>query len=237
MEKEELVKLENVTKIYDNYTIALKNINLSVRRRQFISIMGPSGSGKTTLLNLMGCLDKPTYGKVFIENVEVSRLNDKELTKFRRDKIGFIFQQYNLVQTLTVLENVELPMVFKGIDRKKREKRSKYLLKLVGLENKSNRKPNELSGGEQQRVAIARALANNPKLLLCDEPTGNLDINTGKKIMNLIKNLNKMEKITVILVTHNPIMAKYADKIIYMVDGKLYSSFYDSHKFSYNFSI
>ncbi len=221
MEEKEVIKLENVTKIYENKVVALRNVNLNVKSGEFVAVMGPSGSGKTTLLNLIGCLDKPTFGRIFIDGYETTKLNDKELTEFRRDKIGFVFQQYNLIQTLTALENVELPMIFKGLNAKEREKRAKYLLKLVGLEDKINRRPNELSGGEQQRVAIARALANKPEILLCDEPTGNLDLKTGKKIMNIIKNLNKKDGITVVLVTHNPIMADYADRVFHIIDGKI----------------
>jgi len=185
--------------------------------------MGPSGSGKSTLLNLIGCLDKPSEGEVLINGVDTSSLNDSKLTELRRDTIGFIFQTYNLIPTLTALENVELPMIFKRLSRKEREERAKELLRSVGLEKEMNRKPNEMSGGQQQRVAIARALANNPKILLCDEPTGNLDTKSGEQVMEIIRHQNEELGVTVILVTHNPLLAKYGDKVIRLRDGKIES--------------
>ncbi len=219
-----IVELVNVHKVYrigEHDVHALRGINLRVEKGEFVAIMGPSGSGKSTLLYLIGCLDKPTSGAVIINGVETSKLSDKELTEIRRNTIGFIFQHYYLIPTLTALENVELPMVFKGVPREERRKRALNLLEMVGLRGKENRKPNELSGGEQQRVAIARALANDPTILLCDEPTGNLDTKTGKQVMDIIKGQNVEREVTVILVTHDPSLSSYADRVIKIKDGRI----------------
>ncbi|MBO8179603.1 MAG: ABC transporter ATP-binding protein [Archaeoglobus sp.] len=221
-----VVELRNVYKIYrtEYYEVrALDGISMDVEDGEFVVIMGPSGSGKSTLLNLIGCLDKPSEGEVLINGVETSNLNDNQLTELRRDTIGFIFQTYNLILTLTALENVELPMIFRGLGREEREERAKELLRSVGLEKEMNRKPNEMSGGQQQRVAIARALANNPKILLCDEPTGNLDTKSGEQVMEIIRHQNEELGVTVILVTHDPSLAKYADRVIRLRDGKIES--------------
>ena len=217
-----MIRLENVTKVYRSgmyEVVALNRVSMHVDAGEFIAIMGPSGSGKSTLLNLIGCLDKPTEGKVIINGIDTSKLSDKELTELRRDTIGFIFQQYNLIPTLTALENVELPMVFKRIPKPKRRKRAEELLVTVGLKNEMHRKPSELSGGQQQKVAIARALANNPSILLCDEPTGNLDTVSGRTVMETIKWLNEEEGVTVVLVTHDPSVAEFAEKIFRISDG------------------
>ncbi len=217
-----MIELIDVTKVYrvgTHEVFALKNVNLRIEKGEFVAVMGPSGSGKSTLLYLIGCLDKPTSGRVLIDGLDTSKLSDRELTELRREKIGFIFQQYYLIPTLTALENVELPMVFKGIPRAERERRAEELLSIVGLWEKKDRKPNELSGGEQQRVAIARALANEPSILLCDEPTGNLDSKSGEVVMETIKRLNEDKGVTVVLVTHNPIVANYAHRIIKIRDG------------------
>jgi len=219
-----MIELINVTKVYKTgrfEVIALNNVSMKIEDGEFIAIMGPSGSGKTTLLNLIGCLDKPTKGKIMIDGIDTSQLADKQLTELRRDKIGFIFQQYYLIPTLTALENVELPMIFKGIPRSERIRRAKELLSLVGLEREMNRMPNELSGGQQQRVAIARALANDPSILLCDEPTGNLDRKSGKVVMDLIKKLNEERGVTVVLVTHDADVARYAERVVKIVDGRI----------------
>lgn len=219
-----MIELVNVTKVYKTgrfEVIALNNVSMKIEDGEFIAIMGPSGSGKTTLLNLIGCLDKPTKGKIIIDGIDTSQLTDKQLTELRRDKIGFIFQQYYLIPTLTALENVELPMIFKGIPRSERIRRAKELLSLVGLGREMNRMPNELSGGQQQRVAIARALANNPSILLCDEPTGNLDRKSGKVVMDLIKKLNEERGVTVVLVTHDAEVARYAERVVRIVDGRI----------------
>jgi len=221
-----MIELINVYKIYKvgAYEVpALKGINLRIEKGEFVAIMGPSGSGKSTLLYLVGCLDKPTKGSVIIDGQNTSTLNEKQLTELRRDKIGFIFQQYYLIPTLTALENVELPMVFKGVPKAKRVKKTKELLEMVGLGDKVDRKPNELSGGEQQRVAIARALANEPSILLCDEPTGNLDTRSGRMVMDIIKRLNVESGVTVVLVTHDPSLKVYADRVINIRDGEIYA--------------
>lgn len=222
--KDYVIELHDVRKIYQvgaTQVFALNGVTMRVERGEFIAIMGPSGSGKSTLLNMIGCLDKPTSGRVIINGVDTSHLSDKELTTLRRDTIGFIFQQYNLIPTLTAFENVELPMIFKNVPRAEREKRAKKLLALVGLEKEIHRKPKELSGGQQQRVAIARALANNPSILLCDEPTGNLDTKSGKAVMDIIKNLNAEKEVTVVLVTHDPSIAEYANRVVRIRDGML----------------
>jgi len=217
---EEAIRLENVYKIYrigKQEVKALNGISFSIKKGDFISIMGPSGSGKSTLLNLIGCLDKPTEGEIFIDGVNIFSLNDDELTIIRRDRIGFIFQKFNLIPTLTALENVELPMIFNG--GRKREKAIK-LLEMVGIGDKINSKPAELSGGQQQRVAIARALANNPSIILADEPTGNLDSRTGSEIMNILEDLNKRGR-TIVMVTQETSIAEYSEKIIKIRDGRI----------------
>ncbi|MGQ4832379.1 MAG: ABC transporter ATP-binding protein [Candidatus Asgardarchaeia archaeon] len=224
MENLEAVKTENLVKIYRLGQVeihALRGVNLSCRRGEMVAVVGPSGSGKTTLLNLIGTLDKPTNGKVFIDGLEVTKLPEKELTKLRRTKIGFVFQFFNLIPVLTAFENVELPMLIAGVPKEEREKRAKELLELVGLLDRMNHKPDELSGGEQQRVAIARALANRPSLLLADEPTGDLDSETGIKVVNLMKDMTKRENATTIMVTHDLEIAKIADRILKMRDGKI----------------
>ncbi len=219
-----IVELEDVYKIYrtEFYEVpALNGISFGVEEGEFVAIMGPSGSGKSTLLHVVGCLDKPSRGSVRIRGVETINLNDSQLTELRRDTIGFIFQTYNLIPTLTALENVELPMIFKGVGRSERERKAVELLELVGIGELRDRKPNEMSGGQQQRVAIARALANDPPLLLCDEPTGNLDTKSGKQVMDLIKQQNEERGVTVILVTHDPALSEYADRVIRLRDGKI----------------
>ncbi len=219
-----MIKLLNVHKVYKTqfYEVhALNGVTMEIKRGEFVAIMGPSGSGKSTLLHLIGCLDRPSKGEVVINGVETSKLNDNELTRLRRDTIGFIFQQYNLVPTLTALENVELPMIFKGISKEERQRKAFELLKQVGIEEIASRKPNEISGGQQQRVAIARAMANDPKILLCDEPTGNLDSKTGRQVMEIVKRMNKEKDVTVVLVTHDLSLADYADRIVRIRDGRI----------------
>ena len=224
MSAEEIVRLEGVTKVYHMGKVevqALRGVNLSVKRGEFIAILGPSGSGKSTLLNMMGCLDKPTSGKVFIEGTDTSRLNDNELAALRREKIGFVFQQFNLIHTLNALENVALPMLFAGVRRTERMKRASELLQKVGLSHRVYHKPMELSGGEQQRVAIARALANNPEIIVADEPTGNVDTDAGNVIMGIFERLNSEERRTIILVTHDFDIAARAHRKLRMTDGAL----------------
>ena len=223
MPSEEIVRLESVTKVYRMGKVevqALRGVNLSVKRGEFIAILGPSGSGKSTLLNMIGCLDKPTSGKVFIDGKDTSRLNENELAALRREKIGFVFQQFNLIHTLNALENVALPMLFAGIRRAERMKRARELLEKVGLSHRINHKPMELSGGEQQRVAIARALANNPEIIVADEPTGNVDTDAGNAIMEIFEQLNE-ERRTIILVTHDFDIAAHAHRKLRMKDGTL----------------
>jgi len=197
---------------------ALRGVNLKVEEGEFLSILGPSGSGKSTLLNLIGALDKPTSGKLLIENVDISTLNDGELADLRR-KIGFVFQFFNLIPRFTARQNVELPMAIAGLSGEERRKRAEELLETVGLKGRMNHKPTELSGGEQQRVAIARALANNPRFLLMDEPTGNIDSKNAYEIIQLIKRLNKEKGVTTIMVTHDQRLAAEAKRTVHMLDG------------------
>jgi putative ABC transport system ATP-binding protein len=199
---------------------ALRGVNLKVESGDFLAILGPSGSGKSTLLNLIGALDKPTEGKMLIEDVDVSTLNDGQLANLRR-RIGFVFQFFNLIPRFTARENVELPMAIAGLSKADRRKRAEDLLETVGLKERINHKPAELSGGEQQRVAIARALANNPKFLVMDEPTGNIDSKTANEIICLIKRLNEDKAVTIIMVTHDQHLAGQSKRIVQMVDGSI----------------
>jgi putative ABC transport system ATP-binding protein len=221
---ENVIELKNIEKEYDLGPVKLKvlnGINLNIKKSEMVSIMGPSGSGKSTMLHMLGCLDRPTKGKVIIDGVDVSKLNDDELAKIRRERIGFIFQFFYLIPSLTALKNVELPMTFVNGSAKERERKAKELLKMVGLEDRMGHKPSQLSGGESQRVAIARALANDPQIILADEPTGNLDSKSGKEVMEILKNLNKQRKVTLIIVTHDPFIARITEKIINLKDGKI----------------
>jgi len=197
---------------------ALRGVNLKVENGDFLAVLGPSGSGKSTLLNLIGALDKPTSGKMLIEGVDISTLNDNRLADLRR-RIGFVFQFFNLIPRFTARENVELSMSIAGIGSTERRKHAEDLLETVGLKERINHKPNELSGGEQQRVAIARALANNPHFLLMDEPTGNIDSKTANEILGLIKRLNEEKGVTIIMVTHDQGLAKQSKRIVQMLDG------------------
>ncbi|MEM5872388.1 MAG: ABC transporter ATP-binding protein [Candidatus Aenigmatarchaeota archaeon] len=217
-----IIELRNVSKEYgkgEAKVRAVCDVNLKIRKGENIAIMGPSGSGKSTLLHLIGCLDKPTRGKIFIDGKDVSNLNENELARIRREKIGFIFQFFNLIPTFTALGNVELPMIFSK--RPDRKERAKELLRLVGLEHRLYHYPSQLSGGETQRVAIARALANEPQIILADEPTGNLDSKSGKEIMELLVKLNKEKGVTLLVITHDISIAKYAEKIIRIKDGRI----------------
>jgi len=197
---------------------ALRGVNLRVENGDFLAILGPSGSGKSTLLNLIGALDKPTEGNMLIEGVDISTLNDNQLADLRR-RIGFVFQFFNLIPRLTALENVELSMSIADVNRADRRKQAENLLQTVGLKERMNHKPTELSGGEQQRVAIARALANNPKFLLMDEPTGNIDSKTANELMDLIKKLDEDKSVTTIMVTHDQHLASEAKRTLQMFDG------------------
>ena len=197
----------------------LKGIDLKVEPGEFMAIMGPSGSGKSTLLNMIGALDRPTSGKVYINGTDLSQLNDNQIADVRNTEIGFIFQFFNLIPRMDAQSNIELPMAIKGVSRTQRNKRAMDLLNLVGLRDRSHHKPSQLSGGEQQRVAIARALANEPNLILADELTGNLDSQTGAEIMLLLKQLNKEEGKTFILITHDPQVAQNTDRLVSFKDG------------------
>ena len=199
----------------------LKGVDIQVDPGEFIAIMGPSGSGKSTLLNMLGALDKPTSGKVYIRGVDISTLNDNQLADLRNREIGFIFQFFNLIPRMDAQRNVELPMAIAGVSRGERRERARKLLELVGLRDRTHHKPSELSGGEQQRVAIARALVNDPSVLLCDEVTGNLDSKTGDDIMHLLRALNKEQGKTFVLITHDPIVAQATDRLVVLRDGKI----------------
>jgi len=225
--KEELrrmIRTEHLSKVYRMGEIevpALRDVSLEIEEGEFLAIVGPSGSGKSTLLNMLGCLDKPTSGAVFIGGVNTASLSENELAEIRREKIGFIFQQFNLIHSLTALENVALPMFFAGVNSNARIKRAAELLAKVGLEKRMHHKPSELSGGQQQRVAIARALSNNPAVIIGDEPTGNVDSETGDAIMGILEGLNRNEGRTIIVVTHDTEIAAHAPRVIRMKDGRL----------------
>jgi putative ABC transport system ATP-binding protein len=219
-----LIRFHDVTKIYPlpaGDVTALEGVSLDIGEGDFVAIMGPSGSGKSTLLNLMGCLDTPTSGDLCIKGKNLRDMSDEELTSLRRDHIGFIFQQFNLLPLLTAFENVQYPIILKN-GMRGGEARCREVLDAMDLdESLFSHKPSELSGGQQQRVAIARALVNDPEILLADEPTGNLDSKTGSAIMNLLDELNVQEKKTIIMVTHDPAIARYAKRIIRIVDGRI----------------
>jgi len=219
-----IVEVENVSKIYKMGEVrvsALNGVKLRVKTGEFMTLMGPSGSGKTTLLHLIGALDRPTEGRVLIKGVEISRLEDDELAELRNREIGFVFQFFNLIPRMTAIENVELPMAFAGVPLERRRKRAIVLLEKVGLRDRVNHRPTELSGGEQQRIAVARALVNSPSLILCDELTGNLDTKTGEEILKLLRELNKEQNQTFVLVTHDPGVARSTDRVAYMQDGTI----------------
>ncbi len=218
------IRLEKVHKYYDlgkTKVHALRGVDLVISSAEIVGIVGPSGSGKTTLLNLIGCIDTPSEGSVFIDGKDVSKLSDKELTILRRHKIGFIFQVFNLIPVLTTYENVELPLIALGVDEEERKKKVSRILESVGLWEFRDHKPDELSGGQRQRVSIARALIINPSIILADEPTANLDSETGRGIMEIMKSLNKEFKTTILVATHDPRVLEYMDKKIYLEDGKI----------------
>lgn len=217
------IQLEDVSKTYNLGKVqvqALQNASVGIDQEEFVAILGPSGSGKSTLLNIMSCLDTPTEGKVFLEGEDVSELSEDELADIRGKKIGFVFQQFNLLTHLNALENVHLPSIFQGTSSKEMKKRAEKLLDSVGLSDRLKHDPTELSGGEMQRVAMARSMINDPKILVTDEPTGNVDSETGENIMNILKELNQ-EGRTIIMVTHDQNLVEYADRIIRIKDGKL----------------
>jgi len=217
----DVIVTKNLSKTYgkrDLQVHALRKTNIQIMQGDYIAISGPSGSGKSTFMNLLGCLDKPSTGRLYIDDTDVSTLSENQLAKIRREKIGFIFQKYNLIPTLNALENVALSMSFAGIKTKIRIERAKKLLDMVDLSERMHHKPSELSGGEQQRVAISRALANNPSIILADEPTGNVDTKSGNKIMGILENINSQGE-TVIVVTHDPDIARRARRILRIQDG------------------
>jgi putative ABC transport system ATP-binding protein len=219
-----IIRLQDVWKVYHVGSVevnALRGLTLSISEQEFVSIMGPSGSGKSTAMNMVGCLDVPTTGEIYLEQLNIEELEESELAQIRGQKIGFVFQKFNLINTLTALENVALPMVFQEVNREERNRRAEALLTKVGLSDRMNHRPSELSGGQQQRVAVARALVNDPEVILADEPTGNLDTRSGTEIMSLLIDLHKKEKKTIILVTHDKDVAEYADRIEYLVDGRI----------------
>jgi putative ABC transport system ATP-binding protein len=216
-----VVEVQKTYKLGENQVQALRGVNLELQKGEFVAFTGPSGSGKTTLLNLIGVLDKPTQGKIYVDGIDLTLLKEKDLTKLRRSTIGFIFQFYNLIPVLSAIENVELPMLIAGVTSKERENRAKELLKMVGLADRIHHRPDELSGGEQQRVAIVRALANKPSIVLADEPTGDLDSKTGKEVVNALRDLSNHEGATVIIVTHDPSVASMTSKVFEMRDGMI----------------
>ena len=221
---QKVIKVENVTKKYKLGEVdltVLADVSLEINSGSFVAIMGPSGSGKSTLLHLIGALDLPSTGRVLIDDQDISKMTEDELSKIRNKKIGFVFQQFNLLHNLTALENVTLPMVFAGVGESARKERAEKLLDSLGLKNRLDHKPTELSGGERQRIAIARALANDPDIIVADEPTGNLDSTTGKKIMDILVDLHRNQKKTIIVVTHDPNIANYTEETINIKDGHI----------------
>jgi putative ABC transport system ATP-binding protein len=233
MNAQPIIKLEDVWKIYHLGKIelpVLKGVSLDITRGGFVVILGPSGSGKSTMLNMVGCLDTPTKGKVFLDGKDISKMSEDQLAQVRGRKIGFIFQQFNLLQNLTAIENVTLPMIFQGKPEKERQERAKQLLSSMGLGGRIDHRPSELSGGEQQRIAIARSLANDPEIIVADEPTGNLDSSNGKKIMETLIDLHKNSQKTIIVVTHDPTIADYGTQIVHIKDGQLESNHFSEEK-------
>ncbi len=214
----------NLTKVFNSSivkVVALRDVSISVMKGEFVAIVGPSGSGKSTLLNLLGALDRPTSGQVFIDGIDVFSMNDADVARLRNKKIGFVFQSYNLISRTTVLRNIEIPAIIEGMPKEKRISRARKILKLLGIEQRANFKPSSLSGGEQQRVAIARSLMNNPSIILADEPTGNLDTKTGQEVFDLLKDLSHKYGRTIIMVTHNPELSDATDRSIYIRDGRV----------------
>lgn len=224
-EDESVLQLEDIRKVYGTevQVEALKGIDLDIERGDFVSIMGPSGSGKSTLMHIIGCLLRPTEGEVKIDDLKISELSESQLASIRGKKVGFVFQQFNLLPRLNALRNVALPLTFQGVKRSERKERARDLMEKVGMGDRTNHNPNELSGGQKQRVAIARALAPDPAIILADEPTGNLDTKTGEEIMNIFQNLNEQGR-TIVMVTHEPHIAEWAERNIYLKDGEIVES-------------
>jgi putative ABC transport system ATP-binding protein len=227
-----VIDIENITKHYvmgEETVHALRGVSLQIRRNEYLAIMGPSGSGKSTLMNMLGCLDTPSSGKYFFNGKDVSAMDDDELAAIRNHEIGFVFQTFNLLPRSTSLRNVELPLIYAGLDPEMREERAAQALRDVGLGDRLHHKPNELSGGQRQRVAIARALVNDPSIILADEPTGNLDSRTGEEIMQLLENLYQHGN-TIILVTHEPDIAHHARRTVFLRDGLIESDASNVHE-------
>jgi putative ABC transport system ATP-binding protein len=221
---EATLTVENLSKVYVSAmgkVVSLRNVSFSVNKGEFVSVVGPSGSGKSTLLNMIGALDRPTSGKVFINGIDIFSLTDSQIATVRNDTLGFIFQSYNLINRTTILKNVEFPGITGGMNDGDRRRRAFKLLNFLGIKDKAKYKPSNLSGGQQQRVAIARALMNDPKIILADEPTGNLDTKTGQDVFNLLTVLSRKFKRTIIMVTHNPELAAATDRAIHIRDGKI----------------
>ena len=219
-----IIELQNIKKIYKMdgvETHALRGVDLKIKKGEFLAIMGPSGSGKSTLLHMIGALDKPSCGKIIIDGVDISTLKESELARLRGKKIGFVFQFFNLHPTLTALENIELPMIISEKNKKERKQKVLDLIRAVGLEHRAHHLPSQMSGGEQQRIAIARALANDPEIILADELTGNLDTKTKADIMNFLLNVQKENKMTVTVITHEQEIAQYAKTVVNIIDGKI----------------
>lgn len=220
-----MIEVIDLRKVFKNGEIeveALKGVSYFIEDGEFVAIMGPSGSGKSTMMHLLGCLDQATSGKYLLAGTDVGELDDNQLARIRNEKVGFVFQQFNLLARTSIRKNVEVPMIYKGVSRKERKKRSEEMLARVGLDHRMDHNPNEISGGQKQRVAIARALVNNPDLILADEPTGNLDTKTGNEIMEVFKELNEQGH-TIIIVTHEPPIAEQAKRIINLRDGLISS--------------
>ena len=224
MDNNNLIQLENVSRVYqmgNSEVRALKGISYTIKHGDLLAVMGPSGSGKSTLMNIIGCLDKPSDGKYYLEGQEISTFNKNELARTRNKKIGFVFQNFNLLSRTTALENTELPLLYSDMPNKKAREMAMKALDMVGLKGRELHKTNQISGGEMQRVAIARALVNDPSLILADEPTGNLDTKTGLEIMEIFTSLHKERGITIILVTHDPEVAEIAHRRVYLRDGEI----------------
>jgi putative ABC transport system ATP-binding protein len=216
-----IADMHKIYRLGDNEVHALRGVSIAVRRGEILAIMGPSGSGKSTLMNILGCLDQPTWGHYSLDGKDVSKMSDDDLAAVRNLKVGFVFQNFNLLPRTSALDNVQLPLIYAGAGAKERRKRAVEVLEAVGLGDRLHHTPNELSGGQQQRVAIARALVNKPSIILADEPTGNLDSKSGEDVMAILQDLNRGRGITVILVTHDPRISQYARRVIHLFDGKV----------------